>query len=173
MPASEEAASSDRMTSTCGPHLALRPGIAAMPRAQLATRPAAGSPSLRALAAVRASAAPRTSRCPRQPMGRRPGRRRATAAAAARHPIGGACGPCRAALKPYRKCSRVGSSFRCQPRHGVERCARDGSRGYSGRFACSAPCAATTYKRRKVTRRAICICELRGWGDRDTPTRDC
>jgi hypothetical protein len=42
--------------------------------------------------------------------GRQPGRRRATAAAATRHPIGGACGPCRAAMKTYRKFSPIAGS---------------------------------------------------------------
>jgi hypothetical protein len=42
--------------------------------------------------------------------GREPGRRRATAAAAARRPIGGACGPVRAALKTYRNFAQTAGS---------------------------------------------------------------
>jgi hypothetical protein len=57
----------------------------------------------RALGDVRSSAVARGYSLSAPADGRRPGRRRATAAAAARRPIGGACGPFRAALEDVRK----------------------------------------------------------------------
>jgi hypothetical protein len=89
-----------------GARPALRRGVAATPRAQLA----AGRLPANHITCLR--------RCPcfggpegfslsAPADGRGPGRRRATAAAAARRPIRGASGPCRAALKTYRKSAQI------------------------------------------------------------------
>jgi hypothetical protein len=96
-----------RRQTNCGPGLALRPSAAAGPRAQFpAGRPPAALINLSsALSSSRRP--PMGFSNPRQPMGVglagpsrvRPGRPGA--------PIGGACGPFRAALKPYRKFSQI------------------------------------------------------------------